>query len=151
MNHKFKFFLPIALLLFQGCVSVSSSEIVKFPVNEGRLIPQESALQYVNTNLEDTNENGILLYAIEGSAIEKAEVKYRMTGGTKRHYGYYGLSVEVRKYKWSPEKGKPYSLILHGTAGKDTVPGRRVYWFADEVRAKDVAMALIALGAKSLH
>ncbi|MDH5639234.1 MAG: hypothetical protein OEZ04_12165 [Nitrospinota bacterium] len=140
--------LALAVALSYGCVSMTQSVRIDFPVEEGKLIPKETALEYVTTHIPDTNTKGAMLYSIEGSSVDQAMIKMRYKGEKTRHYGYYGLTVEVRKYDWTPEKGKHFALLLTGTAGPGTLPGRRIFWFEAESTAKDVATALIALGTK---
>lgn len=141
--------MALTIALSHGCASITKSVRIDFPVEEGKLIPKETALEFINSHLPDTDDKGAMLYSVEGSSVDKAMIKMSYKGEKTRHYGYYGLIVEVRKYDWPQEKGKPFALLLTGTAGPGTLPGRRIYWFEGESTAKDVATALIALGSKS--
>jgi len=149
---KFKYYIAPAIILslFCGCATISESSRIEFPAKEGKLIPKEVALEFVLSNLDGAGDKGVMLFSVEGSSIQKLAVEYSYKGGKTRHYGYYGLTVEVREYKWPAEKGKPFALIINGTAGPDTFPGRRIYWFETSATAKDLATALIALGAKPI-
>ena len=140
--------LALAITFSQGCVSIAKSHRIEFPAEEGKLIPKETALEYVLAHLADSNDKGVMLYSIEGNTIDKTMIKMSYKGEKTRHYGYYGLTVEVRKYEWTQKENKPFALLISGTAGPGTLPGRRIYWFESESGAKDVATALMALGSK---
>ena len=140
IDMNLKFFAALALLavFLPVCVNISKSARVGFPAAEGRLIPKEKALEFVKSKLPEADDKGLLLYPIESAS----------KGNKALHYGYYGCAVEIRQYQWPAEKGKPFALIITGTAGRDTQPGKRIYWFDTADKAKDVAMALVAMGSK---
>ena len=137
----------MAALMASSCSTLSSSVKVGFAAGEGQLIPKEKALEFVKANIRDADDKGVMLFPLAKETLAKLTTTVK--GTAPLHYGYYGCVVEIREYKWPDVKGKPFALIVNGTAGKDTQPGKRIFWFETAAEAKDTAMALVALGAKA--
>ncbi len=138
--------LAIFAIVSAGCAA--SVKRHTFPVNEGYLLPQESALPYVIAHLPGASKDGILLYAREGGWVRQKTLGYKYEH--KKHFPYKGLYVTIRQYNPPPSEseGNPFALTISTDPDIEGSEGKITYWFTDLERTKEIAMALVSLGAR---